>query len=294
MPHKKPAPNPMGFSEDCPAPDIVQPLFLGTRFRTDVLLLRFVVPDPQQLRPGVRVPVFQIALSSLATALSLAASMLLEVEAGEVIAGYRPGFTDKGPDATAVEVFLYDQLAGGAGYVVELSQRIDKLLDATRAILSHGPWESRRVQKACDRACYGCLLSFKNSYEHATLDRHLALDLLDCATSGAPARLDERRSAVAYQVLRRWVETLGVGEVLADLEVSADSGVTRAPLAVRTTTGPLVIPALFHPFSEGTPDDPVLADHSNSPSGEYRVIPLNYLDVSRALPAALEILRREL
>ncbi|MGK3998912.1 DEAD/DEAH box helicase [Sorangium sp. So ce1024] len=294
MPHKRPAPNPMGFADDCSAPDVVEPLVLGTRFRTDVLLLRFVVPDPQRLSPGVRVPVFQIALSSLATALSLAASMVLEIESGEVIAGYRPGFTDKGPDATAVEVFLYDQLAGGAGYVDELSRRIDDLLAATRAILAHGPWKSRKTQPPCDRACYGCLLSFKNSHEHATLDRHLALDLLDCATSGAPARLDERRSAVAYQVLRRWVETLGVGEVLADLEVSADSGVTRAPLAVRTTTGSLVIPALFHPFSEGTPDDPVLADHSNSPSGEYRVVPLNYLDVSRALPAALEILRREL
>ncbi|UQA57434.1 DEAD/DEAH box helicase [Polyangium aurulentum] len=293
-PHKKPAPNPMGYADDCSAPDVVEPLVLGTRFRTDVLLLRFVVPDPQRLSPGVRVPVFQIALSSLATALSLAASMVLEIEAGEVIAGYRPGFTDEGPDATAVEVFLYDQLAGGAGYVDELSRRIEDLLKATRAILLHGPWESRKTQPPCDRACYGCLLSFKNSYEHATLDRHLALDLLDCAMSGAPARLDERRSYTAYQVLRRWVETLGVGELLADLEVSADSGVTRAPLAVRTTTGSLVIPALFHPFSEGTPDDPVLADHFNSPSGEYRVIPLNYLDVSRALPAAIEILRREL
>ncbi len=293
-PHKKPVPNPRGFSDDCPGPDLVEPIFLGTRFPTDVLLLRFVVPAPQRLSPGVRVPVFQIALSSLATALSLAASVVLEIEAGEVIAGYRPGFTDNGPDATAVEVFLYDQLAGGAGYVVELSQKIDELLDAARAILSHGPWNSRKTQPPCDRACYGCLLSFKNSYEHATLDRNLALDLLDCATSGVPARIDERRSSIAYKVLRRWLDTLDLGEVLADLEVSGDGGVTRAPLAVRVATGSLVIPALYHPFSEGTPDDPVLADQFNFPSGEHRIIPLNHLDVSRALPAALEILRREL
>ena len=293
-PHKKPVPNPMGFADPCPTPDIVEPLYLGTRFRTDVLLLRFVVPEPQRLSPGVRVPVFQIAMSSLATALSLAASMVLELEAGEVVAGYRPGFTESGPDETAVEVFLYDQLAGGAGYVVELSRKIDRLLEAARAILSHGPWESRATQPPCDRACYGCLLSFKNSYEHATLDRNLGLDLLDCATTGDPARLDGRRTSVAYQVLRRWVETLGVGEALADVDVAGDGGVSPAPLAIRTPTGAVVVPALYHPFSEGTPDDPVLADQFNFPSGEYRIVPLNHLDVSRALPAALEILRREL
>lgn len=293
-PHTKPTPNPMGYADACSAPDIVEPLLLGTRFRTDVLLLRFAVPDPQRLSPGVRIPVFQITLSSLATALSLAASMVLEIDAGEVIAGYRPGFTDKGPDTSAVEVFLYDQLAGGAGYVVELSRKIDKLLEAARALLSHGPWESRRTQPPCDRACYGCLLSFKNSFEHATLDRNLALDLLDCATSGGPARIDERRSSVSYRVLRHWLETLGVGEVLTDVEISSDHGATLAPLAVRVASGPLVIPALHHPFSEGIPDDPVLADHFNFNSGEHRIIPLNYLDVSRALPAALEILRRAL
>ncbi len=293
-PHKKPTPNKMGYADDCSGADIADPLYLGTRFRTDVLLLRFVVPDPQRLSPGVRMPVFQIAMSSLATALSLAASMVLEVEAGEVIAGYRPGFTESGPDETVVEVFLYDQLAGGAGYVVELSRQIGRLLDAARAILSHGAWESRVTQEPCDRACYGCLLSFKNSYEHATLDRNLALDLLNCTTSGSPARLDERRTSVAYQVLRRWVETLGVGEALADVEVASDRGVSRAPLAIRMPTGSVVIPALYHPFSEGTPDDPVLADQFNFPSGEHRIVPLNHLDVSRALPAAIEILRREL
>lgn len=30
------------------------------------------------------------------------------------------------------------------------------------------------------------------------------------------------------------------------------------------------------------------------PSGEYKVVALNHLDVARALPAALEVLRKEL
>ncbi len=293
-PHRRPTPNRRGYSDACAAPVTVEPVFLGTRFKTDLLILRFSLPEPQRLSPGERMPAFQITLSSLATALSLAASMVLEVEVGEVIAGYRSGIGESGPDAGVVEVFLYDQLAGGAGYVVELAQQIERLLEAARAILSHGPWESRTAQPPCDRACYGCLLSYKNSYEHATLDRHLALDLLEAAIRGEPAHVDPPRAAVAYEVLRRWVETLDAGEVVRDVEVAADGAETTAPLAIRVNDGSMVIPALHHPFSEGIPDDAVLADQSQFPSGEHRVVPLNYLDVARALPAAIEVLRREL
>jgi ATP-dependent helicase YprA (DUF1998 family) len=293
-PHKRPAPNPMGFTETCVGSDLVEPLFLGTKFRTDLLILRLSIPEPQRLSPGVRMPVFQIAMSSLATALSLAASMVLEIEAGEVIAGYRPGLSESGPDATAVEVFLYDQLAGGAGYVVDLSRQIPRLLAATRAILSHGHWEHRAPPPPCDRACYGCLLSYKNSYEHATLDRNLALDLLDCATSGTPARVNDRQATVAYNVLGRWLDTLGVGEVLRAVDVEVGGEATTTPLAIRLAPDSLVIPALHHPFSEGVPDDQVLANQIMYPSGEHVVVPLNHLDVSRALPAALEVLRKKL
>ena len=289
-PHRTPVPGPTGFTRDCPSAP-TRPLCLGTRFKTDLLLLRFDVPPPQRLSPGLRVPVFQVALSSLSTALTLAASRVLEVESGEVVAGYRPAFTGGDAERTAAEVFLYDQLAGGAGYVVELASRVGELLEATRAILSHGPWADRRPEPPCDRACYGCLLSFKNSYEHATLDRHLALDLLDAAVSGAPVSVASDRSATAYGVIAHWLGTLRLGEVLRDVEVRGDEGVTRAPVAVRRGDGSLVVPALFHPFSQGIPDDPVLADLFNFPGSSTRVVPINHLDVGRALPAALEVLR---
>ncbi|MBL8684848.1 MAG: DEAD/DEAH box helicase [Myxococcales bacterium] len=290
--HSAPRPQPTGYSRKCDSPNLLENVFLGTSFLTDVLLLRFTIPAPQQLRPGVRVPVFDIAMRSLSTALSLAASMVLEIEGGEVIAGYRPAFNAEGPDTSAVEVYLYDQLAGGAGYVVELARRLPQLFDAARALLTHAPWESRAPQPPCDRACYSCLLSFKNSFEHGSMDRLLALDLLECARSGSPARIDEERSRRAYDAMASWVELFEWGQVLRDHEVETALGPRRAPLAIRRPDGQLVVPAIHHPFSQGVPDDEALAIEAGAVCPITTVASVSYLDVSRALPAAMEQVRR--
>src|SRR5205823_3191260 len=131
------------------------------------------------LEPGA--PAFRIAMSSLTEALTRATCEVLEIEAGEVLGGFRRGFTSEGPEPDALEVFLYDQLAGGAGYVVEANARLPEILDKAKALLSHASTGGDLPSEPCDRACYGCLLSFKNSHEHHLLDRKLALDLLNSA-----------------------------------------------------------------------------------------------------------------
>jgi hypothetical protein len=290
--HNRPEPGPRGNVQPCTRPqfEIVR---LGTSFRTDVLVVRFVLPVGQDL--AQRHPVFRMALTSLTEALGAATCVTLEIEPSEVLGGYRRGFTPLGPEPRALEVFLYDQLAGGAGYVVEAQRRISEILDTCHAILAHAAVGGRAPSAPCDRACYGCLLSFKNSYEHPLFDRWLALDLITAARTGVAATLPPSRQAAAYSVINDWLTTLTRATVLRDTPVSSDDSAPIAPIAVRRGDGRLIIPALAHPFSVGTPVDSGLADVLANGAGlNIEVVPLDFLEVTRSLPSAMERIRERI
>jgi hypothetical protein len=124
------------------------------------------------------------------------------------------------------------------------------------------------------------------------MDRLLALDLLECARSGSPARIDEARARSAYDAMASWVELFEWGDVLRDQEVETALGPRRASLAIRRADGQLVVPAIHHPFSQGVPDDEALAMEAGAVCPITNVVSVSYLDVSRALPAAMEQVRR--
>jgi hypothetical protein len=193
-----------------------------------------------------------------------------------------------------MEVFLYDQLAGGAGYVVEAGERIDEILDACQAILSHAAVSGRPASPQCDRACYSCLLSFKNSYEHALFDRWLALDLLGAARTGVAASLTTSRQATAYSMIGDWLTLIGAA-VSRDTAVANEEGAPVAPIVVRRNDGRVVVPALSHPFSAGTPVDQELGDILANGAGlGIEIVPLDFLEVMRSLPTAMERIRERI
>lgn len=281
--HHRPMPSASGKIEKCEAPEY-QVVRLGTRFRTDVLLIRLKLPSPQQLDPAAKA--FAVAMGSLTEALTLATCKVLEIEDGEVVGGYRRGFTSSGPEPEALEIFLYDQLAGGAGYVVEASTRLAEILDEASAILRHTRADQAGSASACDRACYGCLLSFKNSYFHHLLDRKLALSLLEAVRSQTPAELDQGQQQLGYSALRDWLSISALGEVVTDQPLADGEGTPTAPVLVRSGNRK-VIPALAHPFSPTIPSDPGLALAMQMGAGlGVEVVPLDYLEVTRALPRA--------
>jgi hypothetical protein len=290
--HSRPEPGPLGTAQRCSQPqfDIVR---FGTSFRTDVLVVRFALPQGQDLDP--RQPVFRMALTSLTEALAAATCVTLEIEPGEVLGGFRRGFTPLGPEPRSFEVFLYDQLAGGAGYVVEARQRIREILEACAAILTHTSTDRRSPSPPCDRACYGCLLSFKNSYEHAFYDRWLALDLLSCARQGTPAGVDAPRQVRAYAAIADWLGIMTTRPVGREQRLAEEEGAPVASIIIRRDDGRIVVPALAHPFCPTIPLDPDLADILNTGAGlNVEVVPLDFLEVSRSLPTAMERLRERL
>ena len=76
-----------------------------------------------------------------------------------------------------IDLYLYDQAAGGAGFVKAAARDPQRLVDAALQLLD---------SCSCDDSCYQCLRSYKNRYDHALFDRHIGADLLRACFKGAP------------------------------------------------------------------------------------------------------------
>ena len=159
----------------CPGNAAARNVVLGTDFKTDIALFSLPLSDPFRLAPGNIET--ESALRTLCEALTKAACETLDIEPGEVLAEFRPALTEAGATGQEVEVFLYDTLAGGAGFSSLLVHRAKELFDRAKEILSSCPGK-------CDSSCYRCLQSFRNRMEHGLLDRKLGIQLIEHALYG--------------------------------------------------------------------------------------------------------------
>ena len=109
-----PKPYPDDREPNCPGSASTRGLVLGTTFISDVLLVRLKVEAPATLQPQFLAT--HMALRSVAEALTIAAAHHLDIEATELQAEYRPALTPHGNAGLEAEIYLYDTLAGGAGF----------------------------------------------------------------------------------------------------------------------------------------------------------------------------------
>lgn len=210
-------------------------VFLGYAFSSDVLLFRVPVAKPFRFDPidkRARQPMAD-GLQSLCEAIVLATSRVLDIDLREVNAGYR--FVRHGTDNFA-DVFLYDTLSGGAGYATLAGKFFLRILDVADEI----------VQKCdCTSSCDKCLRHYGNRFHHASLDRHLASDLISFIKTGNPPKtFDASRQQLELNTLGQLLELAG-WSTLQD---------PRAPLVMKRgsrTTSFWAIPSLLDPRSLG-------------------------------------------
>jgi ATP-dependent helicase YprA (DUF1998 family) len=74
------------------------------------------------------------------------------------------------PDET-VDLLTFDPMPGGSGLLDQMLERWDEIIRATKELLHECP-------QGCESACYSCLLSFRNQFNHSRLNRHKALELI--------------------------------------------------------------------------------------------------------------------
>ena len=155
-------------------------IFLSHAFKTDLLLLRIEYKTPLNFSP--KQPWTYDALSTLAEALCLGASLRLDIDPGELSAGFRllPNF---GNDEGVVEIFLYDTASGGAGYSADAGADLEGVLAQTRELLENCP-------SNCEKSCTKCIRHYGNRFLHGRFDRRLALQLLDYILKGDEPKIE--------------------------------------------------------------------------------------------------------
>jgi Domain of unknown function (DUF1998) len=193
-----------GLSWSCNGSVHRNPIYLGHSFLTDILLLRISFRLPLKYDP--RHPWLQDALRTTAEALSLGASRQLDIDAGELSAGFRLMPSIASDDSSALglaDIYLFDTASGGAGYAAEAGDLIGRVLQRTLSLLKECP-------ERCERSCTKCLRHYGNRYWHERLDRHLAAELLIYAQYGTPpAVASVAKQSSDLRALQRYLELEG-------------------------------------------------------------------------------------
>ncbi|HEX05428.1 MAG TPA: DUF1998 domain-containing protein, partial [Bacteroidetes bacterium] len=271
--HQKPFPMPR--DQGCSGGGATNGIVLGTDFITDVLLMSVKVDAPISLRPGLLST--DVALRTLCEALTSAACSLLELEASELQAEYRPALTDPGRIGQEAEIYIYDTLPGGAGFSRHVNELGDDLFRTALRLLVECP-------DNCDRSCYRCLRNYKNKFEHDLLDRQLGATLLRFLLDGGEPIIDHERIALTTDLL--FEDLLRQGKVNLRIERAAsidisDIGRVDVPILVTKNDG-----SQF-----------AIAVHSGLTPGYAPTVKLRELANSTLMPVHLEdetIVRRNL
>ncbi len=142
---------------------------LGHRFNSEVILLAVEMPrflDAPMLEPAGRAVWY-----SFGTLMAEAAARYLQVSPDEIQVGVRP--MRDSHDRVQGEVFIYDNVPGGAGYARAIQSSLSEII---RLALNMG---QVCLNNKCEGACYHCLLGYRNQQIHNLLDRTLATSVLE-------------------------------------------------------------------------------------------------------------------
>jgi ATP-dependent helicase YprA (DUF1998 family) len=192
------------------------PVYLGYGFSSDVLVLRVPLSKPllfDPLRRISREPMAD-AFQSLSEAIVIGISHHLDIDVREISAGFR--FL-KIADMHFADIFVFDNIAGGAGYATEAGEQFPGVLEKVSALLQNC---------TCSSSCDKCLRHYGNRFYHTKLDRNLASTLLEYAKDGIlpqkPTRSEQReilKPLAELMSLAGWNESGGSD---ASLVISRD------------------------------------------------------------------------
>jgi len=276
-PHRKPYPDEK--EPTCNGGATTRHIVLGTDFITDVALFSMDVAAPMRLKPG-HYPT-EVALRTVSEAIAKAGSQMLEIEPGELMAEYRPSLTPEGKDGLRAEIFLYDTLAGGAGFSSQLVGRGTELLQRALQIMNSCP-------ENCDSSCYRCLRSFKNKFEHVLLDRHVGAELLAYLITGQLPEFNAERLNKSTAWLANDLQRQGEAGVTYqyDVPISLEKGGrVNVPILATRKDGNRFAIGLSGPLTDGHPADKLLLKLNDTKDAPKLVV-INELLVRGNLPAA--------
>jgi ATP-dependent helicase YprA (DUF1998 family) len=216
-----------------------QRVLLSHRFHSEVLLLGVSLPvtmdAPFRSASGTAI------WFSFGTLIANAAARFLQIDANELKVGARP--VNRGGSRVHAEIFIYDDVSGGAGYARAIQNNLDSIF---RLALQLG---SSCTNLECTGACYQCLLDYRNQSLHALLDRDLGWALLNYVINGEEPVLSQdqiEQSVVGLIDYARADYQIQQGQVIA--------GVYH-PLLLGDALGRTIAIHVIHPLVSAPPDE---------------------------------------
>src|SRR5579884_2505669 len=154
----------------CPnTTDFRNQVILGHQFVSEVILLG--VDLPATMDAPLQQPSGRAAWYSFGVLVANAAAIILQIDPGELKVGVRA--VRRGLDHRLHgEVFLYDDVPGGAGYARAIEQNMQPILEKALEL------GEQCANPACGGACYHCMFDYRNQALHLLLDRALGAALL--------------------------------------------------------------------------------------------------------------------
>jgi hypothetical protein len=160
--------------------DTGEPILLGTTFRSDLITFRIRINSPLiQTEKLMTDREFNGGILAIKEALITEIQKKMEYVNREIGGGVRK-FTQRNGDQKIryAEIFLYDQVSGGAGLVTGIPENLPILPTIFDNVERRLSGKTCTGKIPCDRACVGCLLDFRNKREHEKLDRVNGLRIL--------------------------------------------------------------------------------------------------------------------
>lgn len=208
-------------------------VILGHRFVSEVILFGVDLP------PSMDAPFAEVSgravWYSLGTLLANAATRVLQINPGELKTGVRPVL--RVPGRVHGEVFLYDDVPGGAGYARAVADDLESILDKALEL------GRTCTNPSCAGACYQCMYDFRNQQLHPMLDRSLGTAALEFILGGTEPALADSITHACGEALAEYARTGWT------VEPSATFGEYHFPVVLRTRGGERVGLWVIHPLA---------------------------------------------
>lgn len=158
------------------------PIMLGMIFHSDMISFRFQLKNPFRINADVRKSKqLNGGLYAIKEALITEIQKQMNYVNREIGGGIRKfarQADSKEKREDYVDIFLYDEVSGGAGLVTALKDSPANLTAIFANVKARLSGSSCLNKDGCEKACIGCLLDFRNKSEHSILDRHYGLSIL--------------------------------------------------------------------------------------------------------------------
>ena len=114
----------------------------------------------------------EVFATSLMYAFSRAVQLTLDLDESEVQCFLRPSIGNESNH----QIIIYETIPGGAGILETIIEDPDILHDITKMALEILHYFSD--EDGCEKACYDCICSFYNQYDHKKLDRNSIISFI--------------------------------------------------------------------------------------------------------------------